>query len=105
MVKSKENATEYALRYVLSHDGDTPAMATHIEEDEGTEILSMGNALELIKDLGDATESWPTPMTLADFRAPTGSATPGWPRNRTWISSPLGPPLLGLPLQRHLRRP
>ena len=56
VVKSKENATEHALRYVLSHDGDTPAMATHIEEDKGTEILSMGNALELIKDLGDATE-------------------------------------------------
>ena len=56
VVKSKESATEHALRYVISHDGDTPAMATHIEEDKGTEILSMGNALELIKDLGDATD-------------------------------------------------
>ena len=54
-VKSKENATEYALRYVLTHDGDTAEMAQHIEETEGVEILSMGNGLELIKDLGDAS--------------------------------------------------
>ncbi|MEM7525385.1 MAG: glutamine amidotransferase [Pseudomonadota bacterium] len=55
-VKSKENATEYALRYVLSHDGDTAKMAEHIEETDGVEILSMGNGLELIKDLGDAAD-------------------------------------------------
>ncbi len=54
-IKSKEPATEYALRYVLSHEGDTGKMAEHIEETEGVEILSMGNGLELIKDLGDAT--------------------------------------------------
>ncbi len=54
-VKSKENATEYALRYIISHDGDTEDMARHIEEIEGAEILSLGNALELIKDMGDAT--------------------------------------------------
>ncbi|RMF41375.1 MAG: glutamine amidotransferase [Alphaproteobacteria bacterium] len=54
-VKSKEAPLEYALRYVVRHDGDTAAMAAHIEEDRGTEILSMGNRLELIKDLGDAT--------------------------------------------------
>ncbi len=53
-VKSKDNATEYALRYVLTHDGDTEEMAKHIEETEGVEVLSMGNGLELIKDLGDA---------------------------------------------------
>ncbi len=54
-IKSREDATEYSLRYVLGHDGDTGAMAEHIEETEGVEILSMGNGLELIKDLGDAT--------------------------------------------------
>ena len=54
-VVSKEAPQEHALRYVLTHDGDTPAMAEHIEEDKGTEILSMGNGLELIKDLGDAS--------------------------------------------------
>jgi len=54
-IKTKEAATEYALRYVLTHAGDTGEMAQHIEETEGVEILSMGNGLELIKDLGDAS--------------------------------------------------
>lgn len=54
IVKARANATPYALRYVLSHDGDTEAMAKYIEEVDGTEILSLGNGLELIKDLGDA---------------------------------------------------
>ena len=50
-IKSKDEATPYAMRYVISHDGDTEAMARYIEDVEGTEILSLGNALELIKDL------------------------------------------------------
>ena len=54
-VKSKDAPREYSLRYVISHDGDTGEMAEHIEETDGVEILSMGNGLELIKDLGDAT--------------------------------------------------
>ncbi len=54
IVKSKEASTEYALRYVLEIEGDTAVMAAHIEETEGVEILSLGNGLELIKDLGDA---------------------------------------------------
>ena len=56
VVKSKDAATEYALRYVLNIDGDMAAMAAHIEETEGVEILSLGNGLELIKDLGDAAD-------------------------------------------------
>ena len=56
VVKSKEAPQEYALRYLLTHDGNTSAMAEHIEEDGATEILSMGNGLELVKDLGDAAE-------------------------------------------------
>jgi glutamate synthase domain-containing protein 1 len=55
-VKSKQNATDYALRYVLTHDGDTAELAKHIEETDGVEILSLGNGLELIKDLGDAND-------------------------------------------------
>ena len=54
-VKSKSAPREYSLRYVLTHSGDTGEMASHIEETEGVEILSMGNGLELIKDLGDAS--------------------------------------------------
>ena len=56
VVKSKEEATAYAFRYVITHSGDTEELAKHIEEAEGVEVLSMGNGLELIKDLGDAAE-------------------------------------------------
>ncbi|MEM7240461.1 MAG: glutamine amidotransferase [Pseudomonadota bacterium] len=55
VIKDREEATEYAQRWIISHSGDTEAMARYIEDIEGTEILSLGNALELIKDLGDAT--------------------------------------------------
>lgn len=55
-IKSREDATDYAIRYVLTHDGDTEKMARNIEETDGVEILSMGNGLELIKDLGDAAD-------------------------------------------------
>ncbi len=48
-------ATEYAFRYQIQFDGDLKRLADFIEDVEGTEILSIGNALELIKDLGDAT--------------------------------------------------
>lgn len=54
--KEKDRVTDYALRYVLSHTGDTGKMAEHIEEVDGVEILSLGNGLELIKDLGDAAD-------------------------------------------------
>ena len=55
-VKTKRADTEYALRYVITHSGDTAKMAAHIEEGEGIEIMSMGSGLELIKDLGDADD-------------------------------------------------
>lgn len=55
-IKTRERVRPYAMRYVLSHDGDTEALARHVEEVEGTEILSLGNGLELIKDLGDAAQ-------------------------------------------------
>lgn len=55
-VKVKDRVRPYALRYVLAHGGDTGAMAEHIEEIEDVEILSLGSGLELIKDLGDATD-------------------------------------------------
>ena len=54
-VKAKENATEYALRYLIRYAGDMEALARYVEDVEGAEILSMGGALELIKDLGDAS--------------------------------------------------
>ena len=54
-------ATEYAFRYRLRFGGTDGArqetlkrFADHLEDVEGAEILSLGQALELIKDLGDA---------------------------------------------------
>ncbi len=55
-VKAQERVRPYALRYVISHDGDTGELAEHIEEIDDVEILSLGNGLELIKDLGDAAD-------------------------------------------------
>jgi glutamate synthase domain-containing protein 1 len=46
----------YARRYRLRYAGDTRRLATEIELIEGAEVLSFGSALELIKDLGDATQ-------------------------------------------------
>ena len=55
-VRDRAASTEYALRYVISWDGDLEHFARYVEDVAGTEILSLGSALELIKDLGDATE-------------------------------------------------
>jgi len=53
-VVDEQTATEYAYRYRFSFDGDVKSLARYIEDVEGAEILSLGHALELIKDLGDA---------------------------------------------------
>lgn len=55
-IKSREDSTSYALKYVISHDGDMRKLANNIEEVDDVEILSLGNSLELIKDMGDATD-------------------------------------------------
>ena len=52
---SEDAATEYAFRYLVSFDGDMKKLADYVEDVEGAEILSIGNALELVKDLGDAS--------------------------------------------------
>ena len=51
-----DGPTEYANRYRIAYGGDMKDLADQMEEIEGTEILSIGNALELIKDLGDAAD-------------------------------------------------
>lgn len=53
-IVSAEPATEYAYRYLVSYDGELRALADELESVKGTELLSIGHALELIKDLGDA---------------------------------------------------
>ncbi len=52
---NKEAVTEYSLRYEISFDGDMKKVADFVEDIDGVEILSVGNSLELIKDLGDAS--------------------------------------------------
>jgi glutamate synthase domain-containing protein 1 len=47
-------ATEYAYRYRIRFAGDRRRLADYIEDVEGAEILSLGTALELVKDLGIA---------------------------------------------------
>lgn len=54
-VSLAEDATEYAYRYRIKFGGDLKKLADFVEDVEGAEILSIGNGLELIKDLGDAT--------------------------------------------------
>ncbi len=54
-IKNTEQVTEYALRYTFSHEGDLKRVIDFVEDIEGVEILSIGHALELIKDMGDAT--------------------------------------------------
>lgn len=53
-IDNEDQATEYAYRYLFSFDGDMKRLSDYIEDIEGAEILSVGHALELIKDLGDA---------------------------------------------------
>ncbi len=53
-VVAADEATEYAFRYRIQYDGDMKKLADYIEDIEGAEILSLGHALELIKDLGNS---------------------------------------------------
>ncbi len=53
-ITSREDATEYAFRYHFKFSGDLKRLIDYLEDIEGVEILSVGKALELIKDMGDA---------------------------------------------------
>ena len=50
----RDGATEYSHRYTFSFDGDMRKLADYVEDIENVEILSIGQGLELVKDLGDA---------------------------------------------------
>ncbi len=54
-VKDQQAATAYSHRYLFSFEGDMRRLIDYIEDIDGVEVLSVGNALELIKDLGDST--------------------------------------------------
>ena len=85
---SEEEATEYAYRYWISYDGDMKKLADYVEDVEGAEILSIGNTLELVKDLGDATVAsgqYGLGEFSASSAAPTPSDIPEWRLSLTWI--------------------
>ncbi len=54
-VEKRKQVTEYAYRYEFTYDDDLRTVANYLEDIENVEILSIGHALELVKDLGDAT--------------------------------------------------
>lgn len=54
-INFEEQATEYAYRYRFTYSGELGRLADYLEDIDGVEILSLGLALELVKDLGDAT--------------------------------------------------
>ena len=53
-VLEAQEATEYAYRYRVRWQGELRRFCDYLEDVEGVEILSIGNSLELVKDLGDA---------------------------------------------------
>ncbi len=65
-VTAMEEETEYAYRVTLEYDGDAKALADYVEDVAGCEVLSLGNSLEIVKDLGDA-ESVAEQYGLGDF--------------------------------------
>jgi methylamine---glutamate N-methyltransferase subunit A len=66
-----EEETEYAYRVTFDYTGDLKQLADLVEDVPGAEVLSLGHALEIIKDLGDA-ESVSTQYELDGFRGTHG---------------------------------
>jgi len=52
-VKSVNGSTEHTVTVELAYDGNLQGLADYVE-DAGVEVLSLGHALEIVKDLGDA---------------------------------------------------
>jgi glutamate synthase domain-containing protein 1 len=49
-----EEETDYAYRVTFAFHGDVKELTDLVEDISGAEVLSLGHALEIIKDLGDA---------------------------------------------------
>ena len=64
--RSVASTTDRAMTVTFDFDGDLKQLADYIEDVRGTEVLSLGRALEIIKDLGDA-ETVAADYKLADF--------------------------------------
>src|SRR3954471_6280105 len=61
-----EEETEYAYRITFDFSGDLKGLTDIVEDVRGVEVLSLGHALEIIKDLGDA-ETVATQYDLGGF--------------------------------------
>jgi methylamine---glutamate N-methyltransferase subunit A len=64
--RSVASTTDHAMTVTFDFDGDLKQLADYIEDVRGTEVLSLGRALEIIKDLGDA-ETVAADYKLAEF--------------------------------------
>jgi glutamate synthase domain-containing protein 1 len=49
-----KKTTDHAMTVTFGFDGDLKQLADYVEDVRGTEVLSLGRALEIVKDLGDA---------------------------------------------------
>ncbi len=55
-ILSTEDINEYTFSATLAYEGDLKKLADHVESVPRAEVLSLGHALEIIKDLGDARQ-------------------------------------------------
>ncbi|MGZ5338503.1 MAG: glutamine amidotransferase, partial [Thermoleophilaceae bacterium] len=53
-ISSIEGTNDHAMTVLFGFDGDLKRLADYVEDIRGTEVLSLGRSLEIIKDLGDA---------------------------------------------------
>jgi methylamine---glutamate N-methyltransferase subunit A len=53
-VEELESDTEYAFKARVHYDGNPKGLTDYLEDVPGCEVLSVGRALEIVKDLGDA---------------------------------------------------
>lgn len=53
-VATMSSETGYAFRATVRYSGELKPLADYLEDVPGCEVLSLGNSLEIIKDLGDA---------------------------------------------------
>jgi methylamine---glutamate N-methyltransferase subunit A len=49
-----DSTMDHAMTVTFDFDGDLKQLADYVEDVRGTEVLSLGRALEIVKDLGDA---------------------------------------------------
>ena len=54
--QESEEETPYAFRVSFEYDGDLKHLADFVEDIPEAEVLSLGHALEIVKDLGDAEQ-------------------------------------------------